>query len=136
MSYTIKNLAELKGTILTAQEVKDHSLNEYNKAEWIKTVNRYLSYSDCIFILVEGANYPTIYVQYITDGIRFLGQVSYSSCLSGGGFAWGSITTDGTNALIRVMCYEEGRISTDGQGRKYMRDTTKLIDWKFFTKQF
>lgn len=132
MSYTIKHLATLKGEILTPQQVLEHPRSEYNRAEWVKKVNNYTSKSDCIFIEVQGTSYSTIYVQYMADGIRFLGTVDYISSLSSTTFSWGYIHGN----EIHVMQYEEGRIGTDNKARNYMRQACATIQWRFFTKLF
>ncbi len=76
---------------MTAEQVLADEQREYNPSAWKETVARYTKYKDVSFYYVKkGVNncdYSRIFVAYtLPEGLRIFAQLSYHSCLSGGGF--------------------------------------------------
>ena len=82
---------------MTADEVKADDMKAYNEREWIKVVDRYLTYKDVQFYKVDRCqvySYDRFFVVYtIPEGLRLMGALSYSSCIHNGGFAMVNIST-------------------------------------------
>jgi len=82
--------------LMTADEVKSDDMKEYNEREWIKVVDRYLTYKDVQFYKVdrdEVFSYDRFFVVYtIPEGLRLMASMGYSSSLSSGGFAMVDMT--------------------------------------------
>ena len=123
---------------LTHTETLQHSLKEYNEREWIKIVNRFNSYDECKFYeWIDTPNaYKTIFAVYITDGIRFMSEVSYHSILSNTGFT--RFIIDENSGEVKEIPFlkedgKKGRLENSKDGRRYMRDITKLRNWIFTT---
>jgi hypothetical protein len=122
---------------LTHTETLEHSLSEYNITEWRKTVNRFNSYTECKFYeWIDTPNkYATIFAVYIADGIRFMTEVSYSSCLSNTGFTRFVIDDDGNTREIPFKGEDgkKGRLDNSKDSRIYMREITEMTKWIFTT---
>jgi len=132
MALTLKKLVDVAGTRQTADQVKANSRREYNETTWEKIVDRYVAL-DGQFILVTDANgKETIYVIYVADGIRFLGEVSYGSCLSNGGFSFGYCTSNG----FILYTYEEGRLENVKANRILFREETATNKGRIYSTLF
>lgn len=149
-------LKNLVGEFVSAQVVKAATQKEYNQREWNNTVDRYSKYDECRFFKTPGTIYEfDYYVVYVADGIRFLGQVSYGSCLSSGGFVYGFFTKgmeDKEAALeliskypelkymeqdsLTILGFKKGRLDTSEKTRSFMREQTADLGTRFFTKLF
>jgi hypothetical protein len=155
MEASVKIIKNLRGEFVEAAQVKEATQKEYNQREWNNTIDRHSKYDEVRFFKTPGTIYEyDYYVIYVTDGIRFLGQVSYSSSLTSGGFAYGFFTegVKDKNILelvskhpelkgieedsLTILVHSEGRIGTHGKARNYMREQTKDLPNRFFTKQF
>jgi hypothetical protein len=156
MSVATQIIKNIKGEFVSAQTVKEATQKDYNKSAWEKTVDRYSGYDDCRFFKTPGNIYEYDYlVVYIADGIRFLGEVSYSSSMTSGGFVFGFFTEGNKDPkmLELVKLYPElegmdqdsltilgfgdaGRIATTDQARVEMRRETNKLSTRFFTKKF
>jgi hypothetical protein len=110
---------------VSADFVKAHSCREYNPKEWDNTVNRFNKYKDVKWYYAEpqgGYAYERFYCEYtIEEGLRIFNKVSYSSCLSGGGFI--------RIVIINGEIYRNGfgvegndSIVNTKEGRKWLRD--------------
>lgn len=115
---------------LTPDQIRNNSAREYNPSEWDKTISRFLKYGDVKFYIeVESPNsYDRFFAVYVADGIRFLGEVSYSSMLSSGGFTRIRIFT--TGEVIPVL----KNIAPVGANRVIMRKMTASDPNAIFTK--
>lgn len=157
MEASVKIIKNLIGEFVEAAQVKEATQKEYNQASWNNTVDRYSKLNAKFFkvLATESLYEYDYYVIYIADGIRFLAQVSYSSSLSSGGFAYGFFTKgmeDREAALelvskhpelkgieedsLTILVHSEGRIGTHGKARNYMREQTRDLQNRFFTKEF
>ena len=109
-----------------SEEVLSNYKKEYNEAEWIKIVNRFASYDGAQFyeaLAQEGFDYNRIFCTYKTpEGIIFFKSVSYSSCLSGGGFKRVTIFNDGDVLFSKFFDEKgnEGTIANTPSNRKLM----------------
>lgn len=152
---SVKILKNLKGEFVSSEVVKAATQKEYNQSAWNSTVERYAKYEEVKFFKTIGKIYEfDYYVIYIADGIRFLGEVSYSSGLSSGGFAYGFFTegikdkemleklkdVPGMEGIgedsLTIMSHVDGRINTSEAARQYMRTQTNDINCRFYTKKF
>ena len=83
--------------LMTANAVKADDMKEYNEREWIKIVDRYLTYKDVQFYKVDRCqvySYDRFFVVYtLPEGLRLMASMGYGSCLSSGGFAMVDMTT-------------------------------------------
>ena len=69
---------------VTVDYVRNSDEKNYNEQEWLKKINRYLTYGDTTFFEDEEGQF---YVEYtINEGIRFFSEFNYSSTLSNTGF--------------------------------------------------
>jgi hypothetical protein len=135
MSKTIKTLVNIEVTEVTANEVMGNERREYNQSIWEREVKRYVDLNGRFFLQRQkGKDYDTFHVVYEIDGIRFLGEVSYSSCLSGGAFARGNILDGGKK--LHIFDYVEGRYGDNKQNRNYFKQITKIEKDTFFTKSY
>lgn len=155
-----KVITTLRGEFVTPEVVKDAKQKDYNQSVWEQTVERYNKYSDAKFLQVaskEGDYYPfKYYVTYIADGIRFMQEVSYGSCLSNAGFAYGFITNglkdpeackkvleimpelEGLDKdSFTIMSYDnDGRLANNKKARDYMRHETGDSVNRFYTNNY
>ena len=155
MESSVKILKNLVGEFVTAEVVKEATQKEYNQSEWNRTVDRYSKYSEVKFFKTEGTIYDfNYYVIYIADGIRFLSQVSYGSCLSNGSFAYGYFTEGFKDKKVlekvkdipgfenfgqdqlTILSHSVGRINTSVEARNYMKEETRTLSSRFYTKEF
>jgi hypothetical protein len=156
MEASVKIIKNLSGEFVKATQVKEATQKEYNQREWNNTVGRYSKYGEVTFFKTPGTIYEyDYYAIYIADGIRFLANISYSSSLTNGGFAYGFFTKgmeDREAALelvskhpelkgieedsLTILVHSDGRIGTHGKARNYMREQTRDLQNRFFTKEF
>ena len=157
MEQSVKIIKNLLGEFVTADVVKEATQKEYNQREWNNTVDRYSKYDEVRFFKTPGIIYDfNYYVIYITDGIRLLNEVAYSSCLSSGSFSYGffiegfkdkelasklkeldsELYKDLDKDKLTILENSDGRISTHDKAREYMRTETKSLMTRFFTKLF
>jgi hypothetical protein len=156
MSTPVSIIKNIKGEFVSAQQVKEATQKEYNQSAWNKTVDSYSKYDDCRFFKTPGNIYEFDYlVIYIADGIRFLGEVSYGSSMTSGGFVFGFFMEGNKDPkmLELVKLHPElegmdqdsltilgfgdaGRIATNGKARAEMRNETAKLATRFFTKLF
>jgi len=121
---------------LTYTETLNHSLNEYNIIEWKRIVNRFNSYSECKFYewMDSPNSYKTIFAVYIADGIRFMNEVSYSSCISTMGFTRFVIEDNNTTREIPFLKDgKKGWLENSNDSRILMKEWTEITKW-IFTK--
>lgn len=85
---------------ITAEEIRNNSIREYNAREWDKTIDRFLKFDNVQFYILpkgNGYDYDRFYVVYsLENGFRLFNQVCYSTCLSNGGYCRIAIREDGT----------------------------------------
>lgn len=85
----------IHATRITAEQLKAEPTREYNPTEWERTVNRYLKFKNVEFFKAdkgEGFEYDRYYVIYtLPEGLRLMGEVSYSSSLTNGGFRMATV---------------------------------------------
>lgn len=156
MEASVKIIKNLRGEFVEAAQVKEATQKEYNQREWNNTVDRFSKYDEIQFFKTPGTIYAYgYYAIYIADGMRLLREVSYSSCLSSGGFAYGFFTKgmeDREAALelvskhpelkgieedsLTILVHSDGRVGTHDAARNYMREQTKDLVNRFFTKEF
>ena len=76
---------------MTADEIRKDKAREYNPREWDKVIDRFQSYRDTEFFKIQKVDvygYDRFYAVYtLSDGMRFMNSVGYSSSLTNGGFA-------------------------------------------------
>lgn len=153
---SVKIIKNLVGEFVSSEVVKAATQREYNSSEWNKTVDRYSKYEEVQFFKTPGTIYEfNYYVVYIADGIRFLGEVTYSSCLSNGSFSYGFFMVgmkdkEAVEKLVAVypemkdigkdsltcLSHTAGRIGTSIEARVWMRKETANLKTRFFTKCF
>lgn len=155
-----KIITKLSGEFVTPEVVKEAKQKDYNTYEWKKTVDSYCKYDDVKFLQTENAidQYYThnYYVTYVVEGIRFMQEVRYGSCLSSAGFAYGFITNglkdpEACKKILEIMPELEGldkdsftimsfdndgRLANNKQAREYMRHETKESQNRFFTNDY
>ena len=156
MEKSVKVLKTLKGEFVTAEVVKEATQKEYNQREWNKLVDRYSTYSEVKFFKTPGTIYDfNYYVIYVADGIRFLIEVSYGGCLSNGGYSFGFFTEGLKDKeqfekivsqypdmvgidkdTLTFLSYNEGRIADSLSNRVQMREETKSVVTRFYSKVF
>jgi hypothetical protein len=156
MLESVKILKNLSGKFVSAEEVKQATQKDYNQYEWNKTVDGYLMAQEVRFFKTKGSIYDfDYYVIYLVDGIRFLQEVSYSSSLTSGGFAYGFFTMglDDEEACkkvvekfpelagiehdkLTILSHNDGRIATHAKARAWMREESAKLPTCFFTKKF
>jgi hypothetical protein len=150
-------LKSLVGEFVSAQVVKEATQKEYNQSVWENTVERYAKYEDTKFFKTVGSIYEfDYYAIYTADNIRFLQEISYGSCLSNGGFAYGFFTEGCKDEEVVVKLKEldpvvyknfdkdsltiltnsAGRINNTLLARQYMCRESKAMSTRFFTKAF
>jgi len=126
---------------MTAEEIKADENRNYNPTEWVKVIDRKMSYKDVEFFKVpKGVSYgyDRFYCIYtLTSGLRLMSDVSYSSSLTNGGFAEVFVFDFDENfnmyadgfveiATVKVMFKEQdgterqGMISPTEKGIEYM----------------
>lgn len=81
----------MKAFIITADELRNSDIRNYNPSEWDKKINKYLEqYKDVVFYHVpkgDGYEYDRYYAEYtLSEGLRLFGTFNYSSTMSNGGF--------------------------------------------------
>lgn len=88
----------MKLTIVTAEEVKNNEAGSYNIREWKKKVARYEELNASFYKSDKrDYNEDTFYAVYMsTDGIRFMKEVSFISCLTSAPLQLSAIEIDGT----------------------------------------
>jgi hypothetical protein len=153
MSVSI--IKNLKGEFVGVEQVKEATQKDYNQTAWNKTVDSYTKYDEVRFFKTTGSIYEfDYYAIYVVEGIRFLQVISYGSSLSSGGFAFGFFIKGNKEPemleLIKkhkelegmdqdsltILEHSEGRIATHKLARNYMREETKKIETRFYTKCF
>ena len=157
MEASVKIIKNLRGEFVEAAQVKFS--NQFNKdrryqSSWNMEVDRF-SNLNARFFKTPGTIYPfDYYVIYVADGMRFLKQLSYCSSLTNGGFAYGFFTEGIKNQetlelvakhpelkgieedSLTILVSSEGRVGTHGKARNYMREQTRDLQNRFFTKEF
>lgn len=117
---------------ITVEAAIEHPNKEYNAYEWKKTVLSYAKNDDAKFYTRKGQVYnEDVLVTYIADGIRFLHEISYGSCLFNSGFRHGYIK-DGTLDIYKLA--SGGSIENCENNRKQMRVGIRLDSTLFFTQ--
>lgn len=117
---------------ITVEAAIEHPNKEYNAYEWKKTVLRYAKNDDAKFYTRKGQIYnEDVLVTYISDGIRFLQEISYSMMLCSSGFKHGYIK-EGKLEIFKIAA--GGSIENCENNRKQMRLGIRLDDTLFFTK--
>jgi hypothetical protein len=104
---------------------------EYNAKEWDKTIDRFSKYPNVKFYVARpqrGYDYSRYYATYETpEGINFLGEVSYSSCLSNTGFCVISIMT---GTMYRILLSNTsgaiGYCANDKSNREIMARNSRV----------
>lgn len=130
--------------ILSPETVKELPRSSYNAYEWGRAVDKYTKYSPCTFY--HHPDTDCTYVVYTIDGgLKMLGEVTYSSCLSNTGFIKVSITEihDGlhilkTEKMQATKVGEQpsyGRADNSAGNRKIMR-MMSMLDGTIFTNLF
>jgi hypothetical protein len=134
----------MKAIKMTPAEVKADEKRNYNPSAWEKVVDAFLKYSDVAFYKIPpqgGYGYDRFLVVYtLPEGLRLMGEVSYSSMLSSGGFAEAFIfeTDDKGDALpigeaIIKIKRNVSRYNNTQEARKYMTNLSKKYN-DIFTK--
>jgi len=155
MENSVKIIKNLKGEFVGAQEVKEATQKDYNQSSWNQTVDSYSKYEGVKFFKAKGNIYEfDYYAIYKADGIRFLQVVSYGGSLSSGGFAFGFYTEGNKDPKmlelmkkhkelegmdqdsLTIIEHTQGRIGTHELARVHMRQQTKNLSSRFFTKAF
>lgn len=115
---------------MTAEEIRNDKARDYNPREWDKVIDRFITYRETEFFKLpegNGYGYDRFYAVYtLSDGMRVMNSVGYSSSLSSGGFAEAFIFEFDQN----FNHYDDGRVElstrkvtfrdTDGTERQGM----------------
>lgn len=128
--------------ILSPETVKELPRSSYNAYEWGRIVDSYTKYQPCVFY--HSPETDCTYVVYrIKEGIKLLGEVTYSSCLSNTGFIRAKITEihDGLHTLKTEVfkitkpdgTVVEGRADNSAGNRKIMAMESNLEGTIFTT---
>jgi len=118
---------EISVTEVSIDDAKNHSRREYNPSSWSRSIDMYNSrFPECKFYASDDNK---LYAVYVADGIRFMQEVSYSSCLSGGGFQQGAVVGN----TIKLMRFEKGMsIANTKENRKILATNTKNFKSIFY----
>ena len=91
---------------LTATEIRNDESRDYNPREWDKVIDRFLAYRDAEFFKIPNG-YDRFYAVYtLSDGMRVMNSLGYSSSLTSGGFAEAFIFEFDEN----FNYYDDGRV--------------------------
>jgi hypothetical protein len=117
---------EISVTEVSIDNAKNHSRREYNPGAWSRSIDMYSRFPECKFYASDN---DRLYAVYVADGVRFMQEVSYSSCLSGAGFQQGSVVGN----TIKLMKYDEGMsIPNTKENRKILATNTKNFKSIFY----
>lgn len=121
---------------MTKEEVLNHEKKEYNPETWEKVVNRYDKFQDVVFLeRTESPNaYPELFAIYtIPEGIRLIGEVSYSGSIVAGGFC--RVILDEYHIYTeKPFPQRDGFVANNPQGREWMAKMSTEFRWIFSNK--
>lgn len=117
---------EISVTEVSIDDAKNHSRREYNPNSWSRSIDMYSRFPECKFYASDDEK---LYAIYVANGIRFMQEVSYSSCLSGSGFQQGVVVGN----TIKLMRFEKGMsIENTKENRKILATNTKNFNSVFY----
>jgi hypothetical protein len=104
----------MKATKLTKAQMIADSQREYNPTEWEKIIERYSNYANCIFYKIPSNDvysYDRFFATYTTkEGLNLFGSVSYSSCITNGGFYKANIIDGFAIENDEIIKLEDGEV--------------------------
>lgn len=119
---------------ITKSDVLNHEKKNYNPSLWTNIVNRYDRYDDVVFLeRIESPNaYPELFAIYtISEGIRLIGEVSYSGSIVSGGFC--RVILDEEH-IYTERAFRGGLVANNKQGREWMAMMSSEYKWIFSNK--
>lgn len=117
---------EISVTEVSIEEAKNHSRKEYNPSAWRRQIDLYARFPECKFYLSDD---DKVYAIYVPNDIRFMQEVSYSSCLSEAGFQEGVAFED----RIILKRYDNNMsIPNTKENRKILATNTKNFKSIFY----
>lgn len=121
--------------VLNVEEITEEQIRkdgrEYNAREWDKIIDRVSKYEGCKFYVAKpqrGYDYVRYFAVYkIEEGIIFFNSVSYSACLSNGGFCRINIRENGIveRILLKDIHNNYGRCGNDKANRVIMAGNSR-----------
>jgi hypothetical protein len=111
-------------TKMTADQVKAHSMREYNAQVWEANVDKLTTkYKDVEFYLLDrdGYEYDRFMCVYtLPEGLRLMNTFAYSSCMTSGGF-YEAMITDIDHTLLNEIIKAMAKTDNPTELKEYQR---------------